>query len=145
MYTCILYLQLSINIFSLIFMNWNTVTQKQHACILDYLVYYNFINKDKLYGMQSKEPYNSHHYRATTTLYSQNHHKNYTFYSFTLYVILHWINSAGIFVIVHGLELEKLTSLKLMAMMHVSFIKWKSPILQWVVGSTLKPLQEKWH
>ena len=38
-----------------------------------------------------------------------------------------------------------LTSLKLMAMMHISFIKWKSPILQWVVGSTLKPLQEKWH
>ena len=70
-------------------MNSNTGTQKQLACILDYLVYYNIINKDKLYGTQSKEPYNSHHYRATTTLYSQNHHKNYTFNSFTLYVIFH--------------------------------------------------------
>ena len=60
LYTCIMYLQLSINIFLIIFTNSNT--HKQH--ILDYLVLCNFINKDKLYWMVGKEPLNSHHYNV---------------------------------------------------------------------------------
>ena len=77
---------------------------------------------------------------ATTILYSQNQHKNYTCYSFRNYSVhvypFHWINSAGIFVILHGVDFCN---------HEAGWCKWKSPILQWVAVSTLKPLQEKWH
>ena len=37
--------------------------------------------------MLTKEPYNSHHYHVQLQDYSQNQHKNYTCYSFTVYIL----------------------------------------------------------